>query len=52
MAEAGMVQIRIDRIEPFANGAAFGATGAYERVIGIAGGRRDRAARPQDLQRG
>lgn len=36
-----MVEIRIDRIEPFANGMAFGATGAYERVIGVAAGALD-----------
>ena len=38
-----MVEIRIDRIEPFANGAAFGATGAYERVVGVARGALDPA---------
>ncbi len=38
-----MVQLRIDRIEPFAGGVAFGSTGAYERVIGVATGALDPA---------
>jgi hypothetical protein len=36
-----VVQLRIDRIEPFAGGAVFGTTGAYERVIGVATGALD-----------
>src|SRR6266446_10993597 len=35
-AEARVV--RIDRTESFADGAAFGASGAYERVVGVARG--------------
>jgi len=45
-AEARVVAVRIDRTEPFADGAAFGASGAYERVVGVARGEvdpRDRA---------
>jgi hypothetical protein len=42
-AETRMVEIRIDRIEPFASGMAFGAAGAYERVIGVATGALDPA---------
>ena len=38
-----MVQLRIDRIEPFAGGMAFGAVGPYERVIGAASGALDPA---------
>src|SRR6266446_761353 len=45
-AEARVVAVRVDRTEPFADGVAFGASGAYERVVGVARGevdRRDRA---------
>jgi len=35
-AAARVTTLRIDRVEPFAAGTAFGDTGAYERVIGIA----------------
>ena len=45
-AEARVVAVRIDRTESFAAGAAFGASGAYERVVGVARGEvdpRDRA---------
>jgi len=40
-AEAEVVRIRIDRVEPFAEGTAFGETGAYERVTGTAFGEID-----------
>ncbi len=43
MAEARVLRVCIDRIEPFAEGTAFGATGAYERVIGVATGALDPA---------
>ena len=44
----GMVQARItdlgqQKVEPFAEGAQFGATGAYERVSGVARGELDPA---------
>src|SRR5258706_3558774 len=45
-AEARIVAVRVDRTEPFADGVAFGASGAYERVVGVARGEvdpRDRA---------
>src|SRR5260370_1060918 len=45
-AEARVVAVRVDRTEPFADGVAFGASGAYERVVGVARGEvdpRDRA---------
>ncbi len=38
-----MIQLRVNRVEPFADGAAFGETGAYERVIGTAAGALDPA---------
>ena len=40
-APARIVTVRIDRTEPFADGAAFGAAGAYERVTGVARGEVD-----------
>ncbi len=40
-AQARIVAVRIDRTEPFADGAAFGAAGAYERVTGVARGEVD-----------
>ncbi|HWP73075.1 MAG TPA: hypothetical protein VNU03_01120, partial [Methylomirabilota bacterium] len=40
-AEARVVAVRVDRTEPFADGAAFGAAGAYERVVGVARGEVD-----------
>jgi hypothetical protein len=48
LALAGGVEARIDslgtpKIEPFANGAAFGDAGAYERVSGVARGELDPA---------
>ena len=42
-ASARVTTVRIDRVEPFAPGATFGDTGAYERVIGIARGELDPA---------
>jgi hypothetical protein len=41
--QAAIVSIRVDRVEPFANGATFGAAGAYERVVGVARGELDPA---------
>ena len=38
---ARVTSVRIDKVEPFAGGQAFGATGAYERVIGVAKGELD-----------
>ena len=43
-ALARVTSVRIDRVEPFAGGKTFGATGAYERVIGVAKGELDPAA--------
>ena len=40
-AEARIVSVRIDKVEPFADGMAFGATGPYERAIGVAKGELD-----------
>jgi hypothetical protein len=42
-AAARVTSVRIDTVEPFAGGQAFGATGAYERVIGVAMGELDPA---------
>jgi hypothetical protein len=42
-AVARVTSLRIDTVEPFADGQAFGATGAYERVIGVAKGELDPA---------
>ena len=44
-AEARITTLRIDRIEPFAAGRQFGATGSYERVTGVARGELDVADR-------
>jgi hypothetical protein len=43
VAQAAITSIRVDRVEPFAAGATFGAAGAYERVAGIARGELDPA---------
>ncbi len=42
-AEAKITAIKIDQAAPFAEGAAFGAVGAYERVAGTAKGELDPA---------
>jgi hypothetical protein len=42
-AVARVTSVRIDVVEPFAGGKAFGASGAYERVIGVARGELDPA---------
>ena len=42
-AEARIVGIDVTAVEPFADGAAFGAAGAYERVVGTARGELDPA---------
>jgi hypothetical protein len=34
--QARITQVRIDRVETFADGAAFGTTGAYQRLTGVA----------------
>jgi hypothetical protein len=44
VAQARVTTIIIDKVEPFADGAAFGDAGAYERVIGTVKGELD----PQD----
>lgn len=44
-AQAKVVSVRIDRLEPFAEGSVFGQTGAYERVIGVVKGELDPADR-------
>jgi len=44
-AQARITSARVDRVEPFADGASFGTTGAYERVIGVARGELDPADR-------
>ena len=33
-ADAGVVRLRIERREPVLNGRAFGAAGAYEKLVG------------------
>lgn len=38
---ARVVAVRIDHVEPFAAGTAFGDSGAYERVVGIVRGELD-----------
>jgi hypothetical protein len=43
-AEARIVDLRLDRVEPLADGASLGPAGAYERAIGIAHGELDPAA--------
>ncbi|MGH8704663.1 MAG: hypothetical protein ACREUO_04495, partial [Burkholderiales bacterium] len=40
-AQARITEIGVQRIEPFAEGAAFGASGPYERVSGVAKGELD-----------
>lgn len=42
-AQARITRIEIAAVEPFADGAAFGAAGSYERVIGTAHGELDPA---------
>ena len=42
-AAASIIEIRIDKVEPFASGHAFGDAGAYERLTGIAKGELDPA---------
>ena len=44
-AHARIVEIRIDAVEPFIDGHAFGTVGPYERVKGIAKGELDPNAR-------
>jgi len=41
IAEARITEIGVQRVEPFADGASFGASGAYERVSGVAKGELD-----------
>ena len=45
-AQARITEIKIDSVEPFAEGQPFGETGSYERVRGIAKGELD----PQSSQ--
>ena len=40
-AEARIVAVRVDRTEPFADGASFGAPGAYQLIVGVARGEVD-----------
>ena len=40
---ARITEINVQKVEPFANGATFGNTGAYERVWGVAKGELDPA---------
>ena len=42
-AQARITEINVQKVEPFAGNAAFGKTGAYERVWGIAKGELDPA---------
>src|SRR5262249_15600361 len=42
-AQARIIEVRVEKTEPFADGAAFGAAGAYERVWGTARGELDPA---------
>ena len=42
-AQARITQINVQQVEPFAGNAAFGKTGAYERVWGVAKGELDPA---------
>jgi hypothetical protein len=44
-AQARIVEVRIDAVEPFIDGHAFGSVGPYERVKGIAKGELDPGAR-------
>lgn len=41
--QARITQVRIDQVETFADATTFGATGAYQRVIGVAKGELDPA---------
>ncbi|MBK8739520.1 MAG: hypothetical protein IPM02_08245 [Betaproteobacteria bacterium] len=41
--EAGIIEINVQSVRPFADGTAFGAAGAYERVTGTAKGELDPA---------
>ena len=41
--EAGIIEVNVQSVRPFADGAAFGAAGAYERVTGTAKGELDPA---------
>jgi hypothetical protein len=43
IAEARITEIGVQRVEPFADGASFEASGAYERVSGVAKGELDPA---------
>src|SRR5437867_11033007 len=43
-AAAAITSIEIQRTESFAEGATFGATGAYVKVVGVARGELDPAA--------
>jgi hypothetical protein len=45
-ANAHITEIRIDAVEPFAEGHSFGPAGAYERVRGIANSIRSRRTMP------
>ena len=45
-AEAEVVKIKIERVEPFAAGATFGDSGGYERVVGAVTGELD----PSDVR--
>lgn len=40
-AQARIVEVKIDKVEPLAGGTAFGTVGAYERVVGTARGELD-----------
>ncbi|HKC09413.1 MAG TPA: alpha/beta hydrolase domain-containing protein [Methylomirabilota bacterium] len=40
-AQARIVAVRVDRTEPFADGASFGAAGAYQLIVGVARGEVD-----------
>ena len=41
VAGAELLRLRVDTIEPFAEGASFGEAGSYERVVGVAIGELD-----------
>src|SRR5260221_13403858 len=43
LAEARITDLGQQKVEPFADGAQFGAAGAYERVSGVARGELDPA---------
>jgi hypothetical protein len=44
-AAAGITRLEITRTEPFAQGAEFGTVGAYVKIVGVAHGELDPAAR-------